>query len=82
MSLSFLKDIVSHMRPSGSPADSIPPRLFKEVFATIGPRILQIIHRSLSSGTVPGVLKHAFIRPLLKKNRPRPLSLLQFQAYL
>ncbi|CAJ1061240.1 RNA-directed DNA polymerase from mobile element jockey [Xyrichtys novacula] len=67
VSLSILKDIVSHMKPSGSPADAIPPRLFKEVLATIGPNVLNIVNCSLSSGTVPRDFKHAVVRPLLKK---------------
>lgn len=55
----ILKDTVSHLKPSGSPADAIPPRLFKEVLVTIGPSILEIINYSLSTGTVPRVFKHA-----------------------
>ncbi|CAJ1066411.1 coagulation factor VII [Xyrichtys novacula] len=61
------QDIVGHMNPSGSPADAIPPRLFKEVLATIGPSVLNIVNCSLSSGTVPRDFKHAVVRPLLKK---------------
>lgn len=67
VSLPVLNDTVSHMKPSGSPTDAIPPRLFKEVLATIGPHVLEIIDSSLSSGTVPGDFKHAVVRPLLKK---------------
>lgn len=70
VSLSILKDTVSHMKPSGSPADAIPPCLFKEVLDTIGPSVLEIVNSSLSSGTVPGDFKHAVVRPLLKKKRP------------
>jgi len=67
VSLSILKDTVSHMKPSGSPADAIPPHLFKEVLATIGPSVLEIVNSSLSSDTAPGDFKHAAVRPLLKK---------------
>ena len=65
VSLSILQDTVS--QPSGSPADVIPPRLFKEVLATIGPSVLEIVNSSLSSDTAPGDFKHAAVRPLLKK---------------
>ena len=82
VSLSILKDTVSHMKPSGSPADAIPPHLFKEVLATIGPSVLEIVNSSLPSGTVPRDFKHAAVRPLLKKNRPRRLLLFQPQAHL
>lgn len=29
---SFLQEVVGHLKPSGSPNDAVPPRLFKEVF--------------------------------------------------
>lgn len=47
--------------------DTIPSRLFKEVFDTIGPHVLTIINTSLLPGTVPLDFKRAIVHPLLKK---------------
>lgn len=63
-----------------------PPRFFKEVLATIGPSVLEIVSSSLSSGTVPLDLKYTVVRPLLKKtdldpslcSNFRPISNLSF----
>ena len=79
VSPSLLKDTVKHMNPAGSPADALPPRLFKEVLATIGPTVLSIINSSLSSGTVPCDFKHAVVRPLLKKPGLDPNLLSNFR---
>nr|XP_061839065.1 uncharacterized protein LOC133621161 isoform X1 [Nerophis lumbriciformis]XP_061839075.1 uncharacterized protein LOC133621161 isoform X1 [Nerophis lumbriciformis] len=79
VSFSFLSDTVSHMKPSGSPADALPPRLFKEVLATIGSSVLNIINSSLSSGIVPVEFKHAVVRPLLKKPSLDPSLLSNFR---
>ena len=67
VTLLFVQDIVKHLKPSGSPADIVPSRLFKEVFQTVGPSLLEIINSSLSSGVVPKNFKHAVVQPLLKK---------------
>ncbi len=47
--------------------DVIPPFLLKQVFDAVGPYLLNIINRCLETCTVPEALKHAIIRPLLKK---------------
>ncbi|CAJ1051395.1 uncharacterized protein LOC117829052%2C partial [Xyrichtys novacula] len=67
VSLSFLEELVGHIKPAGSPCDVVPPRLFKEVFPCIGQSVLAIINSSLSSGVVPPGFKHAVVQPLLKK---------------
>ena len=36
VTLSFLQEIVVRFKPSGSPDDAVPPRLFNKVFPTIG----------------------------------------------
>lgn len=54
------------MKPFGSPADAMPPHLFREVLGIIGPSVLAIVNSSLSSGTVPVIFKHAVVY-LLKK---------------
>ncbi|XP_076597184.1 uncharacterized protein LOC143326976 [Chaetodon auriga] len=67
VTLSFLEELVGHIKPSGSPCDAVSPRLFKEVFPSIGEAVLAIINSSLSSGVVPLSFKHAVVQPLLKK---------------
>ncbi|XP_028272710.1 uncharacterized protein LOC114443003, partial [Parambassis ranga] len=85
--LPLLKNIVGHtMKPSGSPKDLLPPRLFKEVFPTVAPDVLNIINSSLINGTVPDGFKHAVVQPLIKKpgldisvlSNFRPISKLPF----
>ena len=67
VTLSQLKELVNHIKPSGSPYDALPPHFFKEVFSSIGKLVLTIINNSLSSGVVPSSFKHAVVQPLLKK---------------
>ena len=65
--LPFVQDIVGHLKPSGSPDDTVPPRFFKEVFPTVRPSCLTVINSSPSSGVVPVNLKHAVVQLLFKK---------------
>uniref|UniRef100_A0A3B3I0M8 Reverse transcriptase domain-containing protein n=1 Tax=Oryzias latipes TaxID=8090 RepID=A0A3B3I0M8_ORYLA len=67
VSLQFLNELVSQSKPSGSPLDSIPPKLFKEVFPSVAQTVLSIINSSLAAGVVPAVFKHATVQPVLKK---------------
>ncbi|KAL6461579.1 hypothetical protein MHYP_G00297230 [Metynnis hypsauchen] len=53
VTLSYLEDVVGHIKPSGSLCDVMPPHFFKEVFQSIGQQVLAIINSSLSSGIVP-----------------------------
>ena len=86
--LPFVQDIVGHLKPSGSPDDTVPPRFFKEVFPTVRPSCLTVINSSPSSGVVPVNLKHAVVQLLFKKKKPgsdptvlanyRPISKLPF----
>ena len=46
---------------SGSPNDAVPPRLFREVFPTVGQSVIALINSSLSSGVVPENFKHAVV---------------------
>lgn len=61
VTLSFLQEIVGHLKPSGSPNDGVPARLFKEVLPTVGPFVLAVINSSLCSGVVPENFKHAIV---------------------
>ena len=63
-SLSQLEEIISHMKPSGSPLDVLPPRLVKETIKAIGPNVLRIMNESLA-GNVPANFKHAVVQPLI-----------------
>lgn len=88
VSLLLLKDVVGHLKPSGSPCDTVPPYFFKEVFPCIGQSVLAIINLSLSSGVFPDCFKHAVVQPLLKKPgldhsvlaNFRPISKLPFMS--
>ncbi len=61
VTLSLLQKIVGQLKPSGSPNDVVPPRLFKKVLPTIGSSVLTLINSSLSSGVVPENFKHALV---------------------
>ena len=47
--------------------DPCPLWLTKQHLSTVLPNLLSIVNSSLQTGTVPNVLKHGIIRPLLKK---------------
>ena len=49
VTLSFLQEIIVHFKPSNSPGDAVPPRLFKEVSPTIGPSVTTVIVRKILS---------------------------------
>ena len=67
VSLPELSDVVKKLKPSQYPLDSIPPRLLKDVFTTIGSYILTLINISLTSGCVTTFFKHVVVQPLIKK---------------
>jgi hypothetical protein len=47
--------------------DPIPTFLLKKYLQPLAPSIAKIINNSLSSGSFPAALKHALVKPLLKK---------------
>ena len=71
---------------SSSPIDPLPLSLFHKLAFILTPFILNIINISLHSGIVPSSLKHAIIKPILKKpgldieclSNYRPISQLPF----
>ena len=77
--LSTIIEMVDHLRPANCPSDSIPSRLFKEVFSIVQSFILHLINRSLSSGCVTSSFKHATVQPLLKKKNLDLLVLSDFR---
>lgn len=86
--LPALTVIVTKLKPTNCSSDIIPSKLFKDIFAVIGPSILTILNACLETGSVPGYFKHATVRPLLKKpnmdpidpSNFRPISTLPFMS--
>uniref|UniRef100_A0A669B2I4 Reverse transcriptase domain-containing protein n=1 Tax=Oreochromis niloticus TaxID=8128 RepID=A0A669B2I4_ORENI len=79
VSYSALKDIIDHLKISGSPHDILPSRFFKEALHVIGPCILSLLNASLSSGCVPSVFKHAVVQPIMKKKNLDPNGLTNYR---
>ena len=79
ISIFSLAEVVHHLRPTNCPSDSIPSRLIREVFDTVGPCILSLINTCLVSGHVPSAFKHAVVQPLLKKEYLNPSVLSNFR---
>ena len=67
VSLFSLGDIVKSMKSTNCPLDTVPAKVLKMVFNTVGPSLLVFINSCLRLGTVPEAFKHAVVRPLLKK---------------
>lgn len=79
MTWSVLQLVVEHLKPSGSTHDAVPPRLFKEVFSTVGPSVLAVVNSSLILGVVPKNVKYAVVQPLIKKTGQDPAGLVNFR---
>lgn len=79
ISLSILEEVVKHVWPANCHLDSIPSRIFKAVFNTVGSSLRFLINTSLSSGCVPAAFKHAVVQPLLKKTNLDPAALASFR---
>ena len=80
-----IKKIIEKMNPKHSSLDPLPTWLIKECRDEFIPIITQIVNKSLQLGTIPNTLKHAIIKPLLKKagqdlelKNYRPVSNLKF----
>ena len=67
VSLDALTKIVMSARSTTCSLDPLPSWAVKELWSTLGPYILQILHLSLSSGVFPDCFKIAVVKPLLKK---------------
>ena len=72
LSLPFLKDIIGHMKLSGSHMDALPSHLLKEVLPSVGSSILDIVNSSVTSRVVPLAFKHAVVQSLIKKSSLNP----------
>lgn len=63
MNLPVLADIVVHLKPSSSKGDVMSPHFFKQIFASVGTTVLNIINKCLSQGTCPADFKYATVLP-------------------
>ena len=77
--LSELLEVVQKLRPTSSPSDSIPPRLLKKAFYSVGSFILLLLHTCFSSACFPAPFKHAIVQPLIKKPSLDPSILANFR---
>ncbi len=78
----YFIDLVDHLKPSGSSTDVIPQFFLKQILDVVGPGLLSLINRCLETGTIPDLLKHAIVRPLLKKQGMDPtLFLTNFRLF-
>ncbi|KAK7890884.1 hypothetical protein WMY93_022847 [Mugilogobius chulae] len=85
-SVQFISDLIVNSKPSSCQLDPVPTALVKSCLPSLLPFITNIIHSSLTSGTVPSSFKTASITPILKKpgldpnnfNNLRPISNLPF----
>jgi len=53
-------------------SDPIPTRLLKDSADILAPYIVELLNRSLSTGSVPSAFKAAYITPLMKKAKMDP----------
>ena len=74
-----VRTIVSSSNKSYSPADSFPSKLILKILPTILPHLTSLINLSLRYGVFPQSLKHAFVKPLLKKPDLDPSSLQNYR---
>uniref|UniRef100_A0A3Q2WWY2 Reverse transcriptase domain-containing protein n=1 Tax=Haplochromis burtoni TaxID=8153 RepID=A0A3Q2WWY2_HAPBU len=79
VSLKDLTAIVSGLRSSHCPSDSLPPSLLKNTFNIVGPFILKLINTSLATGCIPLCFKQAVVQPLLKKQNLDPTVLSNYR---
>lgn len=80
-----IRKIISDMAPKHSALDHIPTWIVKNHLDEFLPIITQIVNTSLELGIMPKSLKHAIVKPLLKKlgldpllKNYRPVSNLKF----
>ncbi|KAL0163779.1 hypothetical protein M9458_039532, partial [Cirrhinus mrigala] len=79
VTLMDLKRAVHELKATVCPLDAVPARIMKEAIDIVGPCLVSFINSCLSLGTVPTALKHAIVRPLLKKPNLDPSILSNFR---
>jgi hypothetical protein len=75
----FVLSILKSMSPKSCELDPLPTSLLYEHLDVLLPSITNVINDSLASGTVPGELKTAVVKPLLKKPSLDPDDLKNFR---
>ena len=83
-----VRSVIASSNKSFSPADSFPSKLILKILPTILPYLTNFFNSSLRLGVFPQSMKHAFVKPLLKKpdldpsdpKNMRPISQLSFFA--
>ena len=81
-----VKELISKMPQTSCELDPIPASLFNDCINELIPAITTMMNTSLATGIVPQSMKHALVKPLLKKpnldpeclNNYRPVSNLSF----
>jgi hypothetical protein len=76
---SDIEKIVKNMKNASCPLDPIPTALLKQCSGLLLPTITKIVNQSLASGIFPSSLKHALVRPLLKKSHLDPEDLKNYR---
>ena len=62
-----VRKIINNMAPKHSELDPVPTWMVKECLDEFLPLITEIVNKSLARGEMPTSLKHAIIKPFLKK---------------
>lgn len=70
---------MEHLKASGSLTDVIPTYFLKQVLDVVGPYHLTLVNCCFETGGMPGLLKHATVCPLLKKQSMDPTVLANFR---
>ena len=65
--LSIMLSIIGSTTPKSCDLDPVPGHVLKCLFPSILPVIHKIVNLSLETGRMPGILKQAILKPLLKK---------------
>ena len=60
--------IVQSMSQKSCELDPLPASCLQSCLSEIVPTLTSIVNNSLSNGEVPAALKHAIVKPLLKKS--------------
>lgn len=74
-----IMSIIQKSKSSTCKLDPLPTTLVKLCLLSLSPLITEIIHSSLTSGSVPSPLKTAIITPILKKPGADPNNLNNFR---
>jgi hypothetical protein len=74
-----MENIIRKAASKSCQLDPVPTWLLKDCVGILLPVIMKIVNLSLSTGTVPKILKEAILSPLLKKSHLNPNILKNFR---